>query len=59
MAMVGAYMTMIRAEICCNGCCVNIFSALIVANIINPYDLDEQEDFNANRRKRNEFHSSK
>lgn len=44
MAMVGAYMTMIEPKYVVTAVALNIFSALIVANIINPYDLDEKED---------------
>ncbi len=44
MAMVGAYMTMLEPKYVVTAVVLNIFSALIVANIINPYDLDEDED---------------
>lgn len=44
MAMVGSYMTMIEPKYVVTAVALNIFSALIVANIINPYDLDEKED---------------
>lgn len=44
MAMVGAYMTMIEPKFVVTAVVLNIFSALIVANIINPYDVDEKED---------------
>ena len=44
MAMVGAYMTMLEPKFVVTAVVLNIFSALIVANIINPYDLDENED---------------
>lgn len=44
MAMVGAYMTMIEPKFVVTAVVLNIFSALIVANIINPYDVDEEED---------------
>lgn len=44
MAMVGAYMTMIEPKFVVTAVVLNIFSALIVANIINPYDLDEKDD---------------
>jgi nucleoside transport protein len=44
MAMVGAYMTMLEPHFVVTAVVLNIFSALIVANIINPYDLDENED---------------
>ncbi|MFF2856087.1 NupC/NupG family nucleoside CNT transporter [Peribacillus sp. NPDC058002] len=44
MAMVGAYMTMLEPKYVVTAVVLNIFSALIVANIINPYDLDDNED---------------
>jgi nucleoside transport protein len=44
MAMVGAYMTMLEPKYVVTAVVLNIFSALIVANIINPYDLNDQED---------------
>lgn len=44
MAMVGAYMTMIEPKYVVTAVVLNIFSALIVANIINPYDLEEKDD---------------
>ncbi|QCJ44531.1 NupC/NupG family nucleoside CNT transporter [Bacillus sp. S3] len=44
MAMVGAYMTMLEPKYVVTAVVLNIFSALIIANIINPYDLDENED---------------
>lgn len=44
MAMVGAYMTMIEPKFVVTAVVLNIFSALIVANIINPYDVNEEED---------------
>ncbi|MCM3587294.1 NupC/NupG family nucleoside CNT transporter [Mesobacillus maritimus] len=44
MAMVGAYMTMLEPKYVVTAVVLNIFSALIVANIINPYDLEETED---------------
>jgi nucleoside transport protein len=44
MAMVGAYMTMIEPKFVVTAVVLNIFSALIIANIINPYDLEEDED---------------
>lgn len=44
MAMVGAYMTMLEPKFVVTAVVLNIFSALIIANIINPYDLDEEED---------------
>jgi nucleoside transport protein len=44
MAMVGSYMTMLEPKFVVTAVVLNIFSALIVANIINPYDLDDDED---------------
>ncbi|MDM5226035.1 nucleoside transporter C-terminal domain-containing protein [Cytobacillus sp. NJ13] len=44
MAMVGAYMTMLEPKYVVTAVVLNIFSALIVANIINPYDLEENDD---------------
>ncbi|KOP65473.1 pyrimidine nucleoside transporter NupC [Bacillus sp. FJAT-18019] len=44
MAMVGAYANMLEPKFVVTAVVLNIFSALIVANIINPYDLDENED---------------
>ncbi|AOH53558.1 pyrimidine nucleoside transporter NupC [Peribacillus muralis] len=44
MAMVGAYMTMLEPKYVVTAVVLNIFSALIIANIINPYDLDDDED---------------
>ncbi|AUS09534.1 NupC/NupG family nucleoside CNT transporter [Laceyella sacchari] len=43
-AIVGAYMTMIEPRFVVTAIVINIFSALIVANIINPYDLENEED---------------
>ncbi|WP_077328884.1 NupC/NupG family nucleoside CNT transporter [Virgibacillus siamensis] len=43
-AMIGAYMTMLEPMYVVTAVVLNIFSALIVANIINPYDLDDKED---------------
>ena len=44
MAMVGAYMTMLEPKFVVTAVVLNIFSALIIANIINPYDIEESED---------------
>lgn len=44
MAMVGAYMSMLEPKYVVTAVVLNIFSALIVANIINPYDLEDDED---------------
>ncbi|MEH6942882.1 NupC/NupG family nucleoside CNT transporter [Bacillus sp. JJ722] len=46
-AIVGAYMTMIDPKYVVVGIIINIFSALIVANLINPYELDPEEDYTA------------
>ncbi|WNC12152.1 nucleoside transporter C-terminal domain-containing protein [Brevibacillus brevis] len=43
-AIVGAYMTMLDPRYVVVAIVVNILSALIVANIINPYKLTEEED---------------
>ncbi|MDF2684325.1 MAG: NupC/NupG family nucleoside transporter [Brevibacillus sp.] len=43
-AIVGAYMTMLEPRYVVVAIVVNILSALIVANIMNPYDLDDEED---------------
>jgi nucleoside transport protein len=43
-AIVGAYMTMIEPKYVVTAIAVNILSALVVANIINPYDLDNEDD---------------
>ncbi|PAV31121.1 NupC/NupG family nucleoside CNT transporter [Virgibacillus profundi] len=44
MAMVGSYMTMLEPKYVVTAVVLNIFSALIIANIINPYDLEKNED---------------
>ncbi|WP_026574233.1 NupC/NupG family nucleoside CNT transporter [Bacillus sp. UNC438CL73TsuS30] len=44
MAMVGSYMKMLEPKYVVTAVVLNIFSALIIANIINPYDLDDNED---------------
>ncbi|WP_085522733.1 NupC/NupG family nucleoside CNT transporter [Tuberibacillus sp. Marseille-P3662] len=44
MAMVGSYMTMLEPKYVVTAVVLNIFSALIIANIINPYDLDDEDD---------------
>ena len=43
-AIVGAYMTMLEPKYVVVAIVVNILSALIVANIINPYTLTKEED---------------
>lgn len=44
MALVGAYMTMLEPKYVVTAVVLNIFSALIIANIINPYNLSREED---------------
>ncbi|MGM9923663.1 MAG: NupC/NupG family nucleoside CNT transporter [Bacillus sp. (in: firmicutes)] len=46
-AIVGAYMTMLDPKYVVVGILINIFSALIVANLINPYELQPEEDYTA------------
>lgn len=43
-AIVGAYMTMLEPRYVVVAIVVNILSALIVANIMNPYELDDEDD---------------
>ncbi|MED4584589.1 nucleoside transporter C-terminal domain-containing protein [Brevibacillus choshinensis] len=43
-AIVGAYMTMLEPRYVVVAIVVNILSALIVASIMNPYELDDEED---------------
>lgn len=43
-AIVGAYMTILDPKYVVVGIILNIFSALIVANLINPYELSPEED---------------
>ncbi|SCW79665.1 nucleoside transport protein [Paenibacillus tianmuensis] len=43
-SIVGAYMTMLEPKYVVVAIVLNIFSALIVANIINPYKLDPEEE---------------
>ncbi|MBS4179405.1 NupC/NupG family nucleoside CNT transporter [Lederbergia citrea] len=43
-AIVGAYMELIEPRYVVIAIVLNILSALIVANIINPYELSEEED---------------
>ncbi len=43
-SIVGAYMTMLEPKYVVVAIVLNIFSALIVANIINPYQLDPEEE---------------
>lgn len=44
-AVIGSYMTMLNPKYVVLGVLINIFSALIVANLLNPYKLKEEEDF--------------
>ncbi|NMM54398.1 NupC/NupG family nucleoside CNT transporter [Paenibacillus aquistagni] len=43
-AIVGAYMTMLSPQYVVVAIILNIFSALIIANLINPYKLPPEED---------------
>ncbi|SFX03925.1 nucleoside transport protein [Thermoactinomyces sp. DSM 45891] len=43
-AIVGAYMTMLEPKYVVVAIIINIFSALIIANLINPYDLGDEDD---------------
>ncbi|MDQ0418163.1 nucleoside transporter [Croceifilum oryzae] len=43
-AIVGAYMTMVEPKYVVVAIIINIFSALIIANLINPYDLGDEDD---------------
>ncbi|KZE78986.1 NupC/NupG family nucleoside CNT transporter [Paenibacillus elgii] len=43
-SIVGAYMTMLEPKYVVVAIVLNIFSALIIANIINPYKLDPEEE---------------
>ncbi len=43
-SIVGAYMQLLPAKYVVVAIVLNILSALIIANIINPYSLDEEED---------------
>ncbi|KQL44747.1 pyrimidine nucleoside transporter NupC [Brevibacillus choshinensis] len=43
-AIVGAYMTMLEPKYVVVAIVVNILSALIVANIMNPYELADEDD---------------
>ncbi|MFX3661732.1 MAG: NupC/NupG family nucleoside CNT transporter [Ectobacillus sp.] len=44
MSIVGAYMTMIKPEYVVTALVLNLFNGFIIANIINPYDVEERED---------------
>ncbi|WCK56758.1 nucleoside transporter C-terminal domain-containing protein [Aneurinibacillus sp. Ricciae_BoGa-3] len=43
-SIVGAYMTMLAPKYVVVAIVLNILSALIIANIINPYKIEEEED---------------
>ena len=43
MAMLGSYMQMIEPKYVVTAVMLNIFSALIIASIINPYHSDDKE----------------
>ncbi|AQR79260.1 nucleoside transporter C-terminal domain-containing protein [Paenibacillus larvae] len=43
-AIVGAYMTMLEPKYVVVAIILNIFSALIIANIVNPYELKDEDD---------------
>jgi nucleoside transport protein len=45
MSIIGSYMTMLPPKYVVVAIFLNILSALIIANIINPYELDKKEDF--------------
>ncbi|MGE7836756.1 NupC/NupG family nucleoside CNT transporter [Viridibacillus arvi] len=44
-SVIGAYMTMLEPKYVVVGIIINIFSALIVANLLNPYELKPEEDY--------------
>ncbi|MEG7336163.1 nucleoside permease NupC [Bacillus sp. 0102A] len=44
MSIVGAYMTMLEPEYVVTALVLNLFGGFIIATIINPYDVDEEED---------------
>ncbi|MBP2239599.1 nucleoside transport protein [Cytobacillus eiseniae] len=44
MSIVGAYMTMIKPEYVVTALVLNLFGGFIIASIINPYTVDENED---------------
>ncbi len=43
-AIVGAYMTMLEPRYVVTAIVLNMFSALIIANLINPYDVEDEGD---------------
>ncbi|MEG7380746.1 nucleoside permease NupC [Bacillus subtilis] len=44
MSIVGAYMTMLEPEYVVTALVLNLFGGFIIATIINPYDVEEEED---------------
>jgi nucleoside transporter len=44
MSIVGAYMTMIDPRYVVTALVLNLFNGFIIANIINPYDVSDEED---------------
>ncbi|KKI89610.1 pyrimidine nucleoside transporter NupC [Bacillus sp. SA1-12] len=45
MSIVGAYMTMIEPSYVVTAIVINLFGGFIIASIINPYTVKEEEDF--------------
>jgi nucleoside transport protein len=43
-SILGAYMTMIEPKYVVTALVLNLFGGFIIANIINPYEVTEQED---------------
>lgn len=59
MAMLGSYMQMIEPKYVVTAVMLNIFSALVVASIINPYESDNQDvDLTNSINKNNSSHNS-
>ena len=44
MSIVGAYMTMIEPRYVVTAIVINLFGGFIIASIINPYTVTEEED---------------
>lgn len=44
MSIVGAYMTMLEPKYIVTALVLNLFGGFIIASIMNPYDIDPQED---------------
>lgn len=44
MSIVGAYMTMIQPQYVVTAIVINLFGGFIIASIINPYEVSEEED---------------